>query len=111
MSFCATKHYFAGGLAEKTGALHVGDRILAINGETLENRPLSDAIRLLQTSGDRVQLKIARTIKSPPGTNSPLQHEALYKLNYVSRNAGGRIEMQLFEPRADEYRQRRGFLG
>ncbi|XP_019871732.1 glutamate receptor-interacting protein 2 isoform X2 [Aethina tumida] len=53
-----------GGLAEKTGALHVGDRILAINGESLEHRPLSDAIRLLQTSGDRVQLKIARNIKS-----------------------------------------------
>jgi C-terminal processing protease CtpA/Prc len=54
-----------GGLAEKTGALHVGDRILAINGDNLDNRPLSDAIRLLQTSGDRVQLRIARHIKSP----------------------------------------------
>nr|CAH7718940.1 unnamed protein product [Callosobruchus chinensis] len=54
-----------GGLAEKTGALHVGDRILAINGESLEHKPLSDAIRLLQTPTDRVQLKIARTIKSP----------------------------------------------
>ncbi|XP_060527881.1 glutamate receptor-interacting protein 2 isoform X2 [Cylas formicarius] len=52
-----------GGLAEKTGALHVGDRILAINGENLDHRPLSDAIRLLQTSGDRVQLKIARNLK------------------------------------------------
>lgn len=52
-----------GGLAEKTGALHVGDRILAINGESLEHRPLSEAIRLLQSSGDRVQLKIARNIK------------------------------------------------
>ncbi|KRT81861.1 PDZ domain-containing protein, partial [Oryctes borbonicus] len=51
-----------GGLAEKTGALHVGDRILAINGESLQHRPLSDAIRLLQTSGDRIQLKIARTL-------------------------------------------------
>lgn len=55
-----------GGLAEKTGALHVGDRILAINGESLEHRPLSDAIRLLQTAGDRVQLKIARNIKNQP---------------------------------------------
>lgn len=59
--------HFAGGLAEKTGALHVGDRILAINGESLEHRPLSDAIRLLQTSGDRVQLKIARNIKNESG--------------------------------------------
>ncbi|XP_030749851.1 glutamate receptor-interacting protein 2 isoform X2 [Sitophilus oryzae] len=53
-----------GGLAEKTGALHMGDRILAINGENLDRRPLSDAIRLLQTSGDRVQLKIARNLKN-----------------------------------------------
>ncbi|XP_022917936.2 glutamate receptor-interacting protein 2 isoform X1 [Onthophagus taurus] len=51
-----------GGLAEKTGALHVGDRILAINGESLDLRPLSDAIRLLQSAGDRVQLKIARNL-------------------------------------------------
>lgn len=52
-----------GGLAEKTGALHVGDRLIAINGEPLEQKPLSEAIRLLQTSGDRVQLKIARNLK------------------------------------------------
>lgn len=64
--------HFSGGLAEKTGALHVGDRILAINGESLEHRPLSDAIRLLQTSGDRVQLKIARNIKIESGEISPM---------------------------------------
>ncbi|XP_074028671.1 glutamate receptor interacting protein isoform X3 [Leptinotarsa decemlineata] len=54
-----------GGLAARTGALHVGDRILAINGDNLEQRPLSDAIRLLQSSGDRVQLKISRHLKPP----------------------------------------------
>ncbi|CAH0555415.1 unnamed protein product [Brassicogethes aeneus] len=59
-----------GGLAEKTGALHIGDRILAINGESLEHRPLSDAIRLLQTSGDRVQLKIARHLKNNDSSDS-----------------------------------------
>lgn len=59
--------FIQGGLAEKTGALHVGDRILAINNENLEQRPLSDAIRLLQTSGDKVQLKIARQIKNNLG--------------------------------------------
>ncbi|GLV42893.1 Glutamate receptor interacting protein [Carabus blaptoides fortunei] len=65
-----------GGLAEKTGALHVGDRILAINGETLEKRPLSDAIRLLQTSGDKVQLKIARQIKNgTDGDSYPIFQE------------------------------------
>ncbi|XP_023709874.1 glutamate receptor-interacting protein 2 isoform X2 [Cryptotermes secundus] len=51
-----------GGLAEQTGALHVGDRLLAINGESLRGKPLSEAIGLLQSSGDTVTLKIARTI-------------------------------------------------
>jgi C-terminal processing protease CtpA/Prc len=54
----------SGGLAEQTGALHVGDRLLAINGESLRGKPLSEAIAMLQSSGDIVTLKIARTIAS-----------------------------------------------
>ncbi|XP_064483424.1 glutamate receptor-interacting protein 2-like isoform X2 [Ornithodoros turicata] len=50
-----------GGLAERTGALHVGDRILAINGQSLRGKPLSEAILLLQNSGDVVTLKISKT--------------------------------------------------
>jgi hypothetical protein len=42
----------------------VGDRLLAINGESLRGKPLSEAIALLQSSGDTVTLKIARTIAS-----------------------------------------------
>ncbi|KAF0312701.1 Glutamate receptor-interacting protein 1 [Amphibalanus amphitrite] len=49
-----------GGLAERTGALHVGDRVLAINGSSLRGRPLSEAIQLLQNSTDVVRLKVAR---------------------------------------------------
>ncbi len=44
----------------RTGALHIGDRILAINTTSLKGRPLSDAILLLQESGDNVTLKITR---------------------------------------------------
>jgi Periplasmic protease len=54
----------SGGLAEQTGALHVGDRLLAINGESLRGKPLSEAIALLQSSGDTVTLKISRKITS-----------------------------------------------
>jgi len=54
----------SGGLAEQTGALHVGDRLLAINGESLRGKPLSEAIALLQSSGDTVTLKISRNIAS-----------------------------------------------
>ncbi|XP_045473895.1 glutamate receptor-interacting protein 1 isoform X1 [Harmonia axyridis] len=81
-----------GGLAEKTGALHVGDRILAINKESLEHRRLSDAIRLLQTSGDRVQLKIARNLK-------PKEFRTDFKIDYSldSRETSSLIESQLDE--------------
>nr|XP_020139121.1 glutamate receptor-interacting protein 2 [Microcebus murinus] len=48
------------GLAERTGAMHAGDRILAINGTSLKGRPLSEAIRLLQGSEVTVSLKIKK---------------------------------------------------
>ncbi|CAL4088324.1 unnamed protein product [Meganyctiphanes norvegica] len=49
-----------GGLADRTGAIHVGDRLLAINGSSLRGKPLSEAIVNLQNSGDTVTLKISR---------------------------------------------------
>ncbi|KAK9889767.1 hypothetical protein WA026_007147 [Henosepilachna vigintioctopunctata] len=80
-----------GGLAEKTGALHVGDRILAINQENLEHRRLSDAIRLLQNSGDRVQLKIARNVK-PSETNSNFRSEYSHDARENSCGLGSQID-------------------
>ncbi|KAM6214890.1 LOW QUALITY PROTEIN: glutamate receptor-interacting protein 2 [Rhynchocyon petersi] len=56
-----TKH----GLAERTGAIHVGDRILAINSVSLKGRPLSEAIHLLQLSGETVTLKIKKQLDRP----------------------------------------------
>ncbi|CAL4182673.1 unnamed protein product, partial [Meganyctiphanes norvegica] len=50
----------SGGLADRTGAIHVGDRLLAINGSSLRGKPLSEAIAMLQNSGDTVTLKISR---------------------------------------------------
>ncbi|XP_066964417.1 glutamate receptor-interacting protein 2 isoform X2 [Macrobrachium rosenbergii] len=49
-----------GGLADRTGAIHIGDRLLAINGASLRGKPLSEAILMLQNSGDTVTLKISR---------------------------------------------------
>ncbi|XP_076310897.1 glutamate receptor-interacting protein 1-like isoform X3 [Tachypleus tridentatus] len=57
-----------GGLAERTGAIHVGDRLLAINGQSLRGKPLSDAIFMLQNSGNAVTLKICKQ----PGDNYQL---------------------------------------
>ncbi|KAJ7316937.1 hypothetical protein JRQ81_003099, partial [Phrynocephalus forsythii] len=51
------------GLAERTGAIHVGDRILAINNVSLKGKPLSEAIHLLQMAGETVTLKIKKQIE------------------------------------------------
>ncbi|XP_017575930.1 glutamate receptor-interacting protein 2a isoform X1 [Pygocentrus nattereri] len=48
------------GLAHRTRALHIGDRVLAINNVSLKGKPLSEAIHLLQTAGDTVTLKIKK---------------------------------------------------
>ncbi|XP_076860098.1 glutamate receptor-interacting protein 2a [Brachyhypopomus gauderio] len=63
------------GLAHRTRALHVGDRVLAINNVSLKGKPLSEAIHLLQTAGDTVTLKIKK--RADPvlesDTGSPLR--------------------------------------
>uniref|UniRef100_A0A8C2B6F3 Glutamate receptor interacting protein 2a n=1 Tax=Cyprinus carpio TaxID=7962 RepID=A0A8C2B6F3_CYPCA len=59
------------GLAHRTGALHIGDRVLAINNMSLKGKPLSEAIHLLQTAGDTVTLKIKkRSERNPSRTAS-----------------------------------------
>ena len=44
----------------RTGAIHIGDRVLAINGVSLKGKPLSEAIHLLQMAGETVTLKIKK---------------------------------------------------
>ncbi|KAF4072584.1 hypothetical protein AMELA_G00264800 [Ameiurus melas] len=58
------------GLAHRTGALHVGDRVLAINHVSLKGKPLSEAIHLLQTAGDAVTLKIKKRSEPVFGSDS-----------------------------------------
>ncbi|XP_062613191.1 glutamate receptor-interacting protein 1-like isoform X1 [Saccostrea cucullata] len=53
-----------GGLAEKTGAIHIGDLLLAINGEIMKGRTLTEATEMLQDAEDLVTLKIARPIEA-----------------------------------------------
>ncbi|XP_016346205.1 glutamate receptor-interacting protein 2-like, partial [Sinocyclocheilus anshuiensis] len=57
------------GLAERTGAIHVGDRILAINSVSLKGKPLSEAIHLLQMAGETVTLKIKKQTDTPDDQN------------------------------------------
>ncbi|XP_042324075.1 glutamate receptor-interacting protein 1 isoform X5 [Sceloporus undulatus] len=69
-----------GGLAERTGAIHIGDRILAINSSSLKGKPLSEAIHLLQMAGETVTLKI----KKQTDATSPKKFSASGHLNELS---------------------------
>uniref|UniRef100_A0AAR2LBK7 PDZ domain-containing protein n=1 Tax=Pygocentrus nattereri TaxID=42514 RepID=A0AAR2LBK7_PYGNA len=70
------------GLAERTGAIHVGDRILAINNVSLKGKPLSEAIHLLQMAGETVTLKIKKQID----IYNQFQSSKLIKMNDLSDN-------------------------
>uniref|UniRef100_A0A915Q1Q7 PDZ domain-containing protein n=1 Tax=Setaria digitata TaxID=48799 RepID=A0A915Q1Q7_9BILA len=61
-----------GGLAEKTGAIRVGDRILAVNNESVEGMKAADVMHLLQQCTDLVTIKIMRIFDSsiPHSTGS-----------------------------------------
>ncbi|XP_061837214.1 glutamate receptor-interacting protein 2-like isoform X2 [Nerophis lumbriciformis] len=61
------------GLAERTGAIHIGDRVLAINGVSLKGKTLSEAIHLLQMAGESVTLKIKK--QADRLLASPRSHE------------------------------------
>ena len=49
-----------GGIAYRTGMLHSGDILLAIDGVSLENATLSDAVQMLRNGGDSVTLKVTK---------------------------------------------------
>ena len=50
----------------RTGAIHVGDRLLAINGVSTIGKSLTDATKLLQMAGDLVTLRVARPDRTIP---------------------------------------------
>ena len=92
-----------GGLAQRTGAMHVGDRLLGINDSTTKNKPLSEAIRMLQSAGDTVTLKIARPFvadgskskateldnSSKPSTPIPSIDSAMESWDSLGQDVGG----------------------
>lgn len=51
-----------GGVAQTSRQVTVGDCLLAINGESVQGKPLSHATKLLQNLGNIVDLKITRNI-------------------------------------------------
>ncbi len=47
-------------IPHRTGTMKLGDRILAINGESLYSKTVPEAVRILQDAGDPVSLKISK---------------------------------------------------
>uniref|UniRef100_A0A8C2F5V0 Glutamate receptor interacting protein 1 n=1 Tax=Cyprinus carpio TaxID=7962 RepID=A0A8C2F5V0_CYPCA len=66
----------------RTGAIHIGDRILAINSNSLKGKPLSEAIHLLQMAGESVILKIKK--QGECELASPKQPSVTGRLNDLS---------------------------
>ncbi|CAF0852285.1 unnamed protein product [Adineta ricciae] len=81
-----------GGLADRTNAIHIGDRILAINDVSLRGKGLNQAIKLLQTSGDEITLKISRLLHPQQKDYTPSVDSAIdswsssYTDNRLSEN-------------------------
>lgn len=51
-----------GGIAYNSRKIHIGDCLLAINGESVQAKPLSHATKLLHNLGNMVDLKVSRSI-------------------------------------------------
>lgn len=49
-----------GGIAHNSSSVQIGDCLLAVNGESVQGKPLSHATKLLQSLGNIVDLKISR---------------------------------------------------
>lgn len=66
------------GSAAEDGRLQEGDKILEINGQTLENRTHREVVDLFRTAGDDVELKVlkksSRHMNGPFG--SPPDHDS-----------------------------------
>lgn len=63
------------GVAHRTGTMKVGDRILAINGESLYGKTITEAVAMLSGAGDIVSLKISKATRkhrSRPKATSPV---------------------------------------
>lgn len=66
-----------GGVAEKTGALHEGDRVLEIDNHNVSNVLLSEAIEFLHNSADKVLFKVSRNSSDIP------RNSKLYKSQFL----------------------------
>ncbi|XP_068195076.1 synaptojanin-2-binding protein [Antennarius striatus] len=68
------------GVAALDGRLQEGDKILAINGISLENQTHKNAVELFKTSGEDVQLHVLKKLPDPkkgPKASFPLSYKGI----------------------------------
>lgn len=75
-----------GGPAARDGRLRAGDRIIAINGQSLEGMPHSVAMELIRQSPPTVQLMVSQSLHRPPDYSSDLE-DSLEDLTVSSSTA------------------------
>ncbi|KAG7250062.1 hypothetical protein CRUP_029207, partial [Coryphaenoides rupestris] len=67
-----------------TGAIHIGDRVLAISGVSLKGKPLSEAIHLLQMAGESVTLKIKKQADNNKRDGGTQQQQSVEQTGFLS---------------------------
>jgi hypothetical protein len=106
------------GVAYKTGALKVGDRILAINGESLYNKTMPEAVCMLNSAGDVVNLKISKASRkklkhksgSPTGRHRrEYGFPILHRESFGSSSGSSFVGSNYWGPRSLNYRMRNSF--
>jgi C-terminal processing protease CtpA/Prc len=62
-------HIKDAGIADRCGALHIGDQVLSINGQSLTQCTLPHAVRLLINSSTPLRLELLPCSQLPPGNS------------------------------------------
>uniref|UniRef100_A0A3P9PXU7 Synaptojanin-2-binding protein n=1 Tax=Poecilia reticulata TaxID=8081 RepID=A0A3P9PXU7_POERE len=75
-----------GGSAALDGRLEEGDKILAINGVSLENRYHSDVVELFRSAGENVHLR--SDLSNGPATSKPNRQPSSSALGMLALFAG-----------------------
>ena len=70
------------GIADRCGALHVGDSIVSVNGQSLENKSLPEAYQMLKHCDLQVRLEII------PSQNHPDDREFLIIVTWTCMSLG-----------------------
>jgi len=73
------------GIADRCGALHVGDRLLSVNGVSLENRTAQDVIQMLLHSDLHVKLEIIPSHNFPDVPDEPLEEAFSDSMSNITR--------------------------